>query len=142
LGGILGAYSVFVLVIVFWPTPVDRPLQGTITVVLENLHKAGVPRQVDYTFVEVAANVALFIPIGVLVALLVMPALWWVAIVYGLTFSLVIEFVQSVFLPQRFASVGDLLSNSAGALIGGLIGTGIRWIYSAQKLPDCTAVEV
>ena len=38
--------------------------------------------------------------------------------ILGLALSLTIEFTQSAFLPARFATVSDLIANTAGALLG------------------------
>jgi VanZ family protein len=115
-----------ILAIVLWPTPVDRPYDSGLARILFALHRAGVPRWVDYDFVEVSANIIMFVPLGALIASVSMRPLWWVSGVLGLALSLCIEFAQTEFLPQRFGSVGDLVSNTVGALLGGAIVFAIR----------------
>lgn len=127
---------IVIVVITFWPTPVDRPVHREISDALDQLHHAGVPSQMNYSFVEFSANVALFLPLGALIALLVMPPLWGVSGVLGLTLSLCVEFCQYLFLPQRFASPYDLASNTLGALLGGVIVAIVRWsFYRSQRHP-------
>lgn len=109
------------LVIAFWPTPVDARFDGLLFRWLGDLHSAGAPLWFDYTFVEVTANVVLFVPLGALIAAVMWPSLWWTSGVLGLALSLVIEFGQYVLLPHRFASAGDLAANTLGALCGGAI---------------------
>jgi glycopeptide antibiotics resistance protein len=113
-------------IITFWPTPVDAPAKSTIRDVLTALHDAGVPPQVNYSFVEIASNVVMFMPLGALIAALLPLNRWWGAILIGGVLSAIIELSQLILLPHRFASVIDIAANAAGALIGALITTGIR----------------
>lgn len=108
-----------ILTIVFWPTPVDRPFDGGLRSALADLHRNGVPGWLDYRFVETAANVVMFVPLGALIASVSMRTLWWTSGVLGLALSLCIEFTQYTLLPARTASASDLLANTAGALVGG-----------------------
>ena len=114
----------------------------------------GLPAWVTYDVVEVAANVALFLPLGLLLAVLRrssttrgssntrgssttrgssatrgsssaegayrdLPPLPLLApTVLALALSLTIEFTQAAFLPARFATISDLIANTAGALLG------------------------
>lgn len=74
-------------------------------------------------FRDVFANIALFIPFGFLAGMLAMirrvrPARSGSVITAaGLLFSLGIEALQS-FVPGRFSSLSDVVSNTAGAFIG------------------------
>jgi glycopeptide antibiotics resistance protein len=113
------AVLVVMALILFWPTHVDAPIDGTLFQVLAWLHAHGVPGWFDYDFVEFAANILLFVPLGALVASLTMHPLWWTSGVAGLTFSLIVEFTQEVFLPGRTGSADDLIANTTGALLGG-----------------------
>lgn len=115
-----------ILVITLWPTPVDRPMHSQLLELLGWLHRAGIPAFVNYDFVQTGANVIMFLPLGVLIALLAMPSLWWVSGVLGLTLSLCVELGQYLLLPQRFASAGDLAANTAGALLGGALVAVVR----------------
>jgi glycopeptide antibiotics resistance protein len=47
---------------------------------------------------------------------------WWVGMLGGFLASCAIETVQALFLPARFASVDDVLSNTSGAVLGVLLG--------------------
>jgi glycopeptide antibiotics resistance protein len=122
-------------VITFWPTPVDRPMHGALSVLLGRLHEAGLPQWIGYSVVESAANVLMFVPLGALVAVIAVPSLWWSSGVLGLLASLVIEFGQMLLLPQRFASPIDLATNTAGALLGGGIVAIVR-LLRARRAAD------
>jgi glycopeptide antibiotics resistance protein len=112
---------VIILTIVLWPTPVDRPFDAALNAGLAWLHAHGIPGWVDYSFVQNGANVVMFMPLGGLIASVSMRSLWWTSGVLGLALSLCIEFAQYTWLPERTASVGDLVANTAGALVGGVI---------------------
>lgn len=111
-------YLIALLVIVFWPTPVDRPASGTLNGVLNWLHRHGTPRFIGYNFVEFTANIAMFVPMGVIASI------WFrngfVGVLAGSLVSCLIELTQAMFLPDRFASGLDVLANSAGAALGAL----------------------
>ena len=122
-----------IVVITFWPTPVDRPVHREIVDTLGRMHRRGVPWQVNYSVVEFSANVALFLPLGALIALIVKPRLWWLSGVLGLVLSFCVELGQYLFLPQRYASVYDLASNTVGALVGGAIVAVVRVLVMRRR---------
>ncbi|HWK21384.1 MAG TPA: VanZ family protein [Microbacteriaceae bacterium] len=104
----------------------------------------GLPAWVTYDVVEFTANVALFLPFGLLLSLVLrgplserseskgargsssreaayrdLPALPLLTpTVLSLALSLSIEFTQSAFLPARFATGSDLLANTVGGFLG------------------------
>jgi glycopeptide antibiotics resistance protein len=114
----MAAYLACLAAIGFWPSPVDKPIQGTLASVLRYLHHHGVPGWVNYHFVEASANIALFIPFGVLVAMSLPAVKWWRLVVLGALASICIEFGQLLFMVARFATLIDVLMNTAGALVG------------------------
>lgn len=111
-------YLAFVLGVGFWPTPVDEPVHDQITSTLNDLHTRGVPKALNYDFVEFTANIWLFVPIGAFVAALLPARLWWAALLTSAAFSGVIEIGQLLLRPARYASWYDLAANSTGALAG------------------------
>lgn len=111
-------YIAALAVVAFWPTPVDRSLDGPINVVLEWVHGSGAPDWVDYDLLESGSNVALFIPIGLLVAALLPARYSWIALPFGLLASVGIETGQEYFRPERYATVQDVLANALGAAVG------------------------
>lgn len=115
-------YLLALSAIAFWPTPVDRDASGSITGVLAWLHAHGVPGWVNYALVEFTANIALFVPVGLLGVILLGARNWWLAILAGCVTSGYIEFTQLVFLPARFATPQDVLANTLGAALGALLG--------------------
>ncbi|KRC61005.1 hypothetical protein ASE14_08625 [Agromyces sp. Root81] len=69
---------------------------------------------------EIAFNVAIFVPVGVLAALLIPRRRWPLAMLAGLGFTVVIELVQ-VPEPTRISDPRDLVMNTTGAVLGVLI---------------------
>jgi len=74
-----------------------------------------------YDRAELLANVALFVPVGLFLLLLVGSRLWWVAGIAAFLMTSAIETVQRS-IPGRVPDERDILANTAGALIGILAG--------------------
>ena len=79
---------------------------------------------------EMAFNVAIFIPVGVLAALLIQRRRWPLAFVAGFAFTLLIELVQ---VPEtdRISDPRDLVMNTAGAVFGVFIVLAARIVRRA-----------
>jgi len=114
---LLGAYSVVVVAILLWPTPVDREAGPTIFAIITFFHGLGWT-WFSYTVLEVIANVLLFVPLGALLVVCLPRRWWWLALVIGVSVSGAAELVQAVALPERMASVSDVVANTIGAVIG------------------------
>ncbi|TFD91850.1 VanZ family protein [Cryobacterium lactosi] len=125
-GVLLAAYVVVVLLATLWPTPLDQGYSAAIQKVLDVVHRNGVPEWFGYNKLEFSANVAMFVPLGFLSALLLPARVWWLALVMCPALSIVIEITQAVFLAARFATLTDVISNSIGAVIGILIAVLLR----------------
>lgn len=142
LAALLGLYLAALAVIGFWPSPVDRPLAGFLNEILTALRGNALTSGIRYRHVEAAANVVLFIPLGVLVAVLLPPRRWWLAAATGLLTSAAIEAVQHAFLSQRQASPADLAANTLGALLGALcIAITVRRARHGRGVPPTTPVS-
>ena len=125
-----GVFAVFLIILAFigfWPSPVDEPVQGELSAVLELLHSHGIPGWFNYVFVEASANVVLFVPVGIAATLAFPDKRWWRIAALGLLVSGCMEFGQQVFLSSRFASPLDLVTNTAGGVLGiALAHAGLR----------------
>jgi glycopeptide antibiotics resistance protein len=115
---LLAAYLTALAAITFWPTPVDRQAAGLIQRALAKLHTWGAPSWVNYGMVEWLANVALFVPFGLLVAWMLPRGRAWLAVPLAFAASAVIELGQLAFLSERFATPMDVLANTLGAAAG------------------------
>jgi len=111
------AYLFALACIAFWPTPVDRPISGTLTQVIGWLHEHGMPWYIGYNKIEFAANIALFAPLGYVIASAWARKWWHVALIGG-SVSFLMELGQALLLPARYASALDILANTLGAALG------------------------
>ncbi len=88
---------------------------------------------------DASINVVGYIPFGALLVLALYPRwrgllAWLLACVLGALTSLLAEAVQ-IMLPSRVTSLLDLLTNSAGAAIGALLGLVLtRWLLVPDRL--------
>jgi glycopeptide antibiotics resistance protein len=125
-------YIVGLAIVAFWPVPVDREFSDALDVLISQLQSDGLSF-LSYGTIEIAANVLLFIPLGVLLALLFRPGARWLAFAVCVAVSAFIEFAQAVLLPARFATASDLLANVAGAAIGVLIVAIVTAVRSGRR---------
>lgn len=125
-------YGIFLAFVVFWPSPIDRPVASLLTRVIAELHERGVPEFVDYGFIEFSANVALFVPVGFIFGLIV-PLRWFpVALLLGPLLSGGIEVAQHFLLDGRYSTIADVIANSIGATLGVFIAITIRAIVAVR----------
>jgi glycopeptide antibiotics resistance protein len=115
---LLALYLVTVAFIVLWPSPVDQQAHGAIARMLIGLRAAGAPDWIDYNLVETSANVAMFVPIGLLAGIQLREGLRWLALPAAFVVSFLIELIQDTFLPGRFGTMQDVLANTHGAAVG------------------------
>lgn len=125
-GVLLAAYVIVILFATMWPTPLDQGYGAAIEKVLDVVHRNGVPQWFGYNKLEFSANVAMFIPLGFLAALLLPARVWWLALLICPALSIGIELTQATFLAARFATASDVISNSIGAVLGILIAVVLR----------------
>lgn len=113
------AYLLAVVLIVFWPSPVDRPAAGTLHQMLSWLYRHGMPRFINYSVVEFSANIVMFIPLGIIASSYFKNAV--VGVIVGALSSCFIELGQALMLPDRYATGLDVLANTMGAGLGALL---------------------
>lgn len=86
------------------------------------------------TFLQIAFNVVFFVPLGVLIAYRTKHGVLFAAAL-GLGVSLLIELTQGTGIwgiypcPYRLADVDDLIANTAGAIIGWVVGWLLRQVW-------------
>ncbi len=107
-------------------------LQDRAIVSLAGLTSVDLPPVLTFRTAEVAANVALFVPLGLLSALLVPRNRWWAVLLALVTLSVGIETLQALGLPYRTASGMDVVTNSLGAAIGVGLATLVRRVDVAR----------
>jgi VanZ family protein len=129
----LSVYGALTMVIGFVPTPVDRSAMPVIRSVLAALHRGGMPDWFDYRLIEFTANVALFVPFGILAAFAVGRRQVWLAVLTGVGVSVAVELGQWLLLPERFPSALDVLANTIGTLIGVALGYGTLALRAPRR---------
>ncbi|TFV84071.1 VanZ family protein [Microbacterium sp. dk485] len=81
-------------------------------------------------WVEFAANVALFIPLGALMVIASRRA--WIGLALAALISAGAELAQAM-LPERTASARDVIANVAGAALGAAAVAAARWMRAHEK---------
>ena len=122
------------------PSPYDPEAGEFLASVLALLARSPVTAWITFDVVEFAANVALFVPLGILCVLWAGARRWWIPPIAGLVLSGAIELSQALFLDTRVADVRDLAANTLGAVIGLAVmlavGTGRRCDSSRRRSAD------
>ncbi|WP_164232953.1 VanZ family protein [Microbacterium hydrocarbonoxydans] len=104
-------YGLVVAYIVFWPTPSDFGLSPWLRRI------AAIVPALTPMRVEFAANILLFVPLGIGLAIL-LPRHRYLVLPLGFLATLTIESLQGLLLSGRGATVIDLIANTAGACVG------------------------
>ena len=113
------AYLALVGVVTLAPMP-EHGRNSIIWRVVEVFQRFSMTRWLDFATVEFLANVAMFVPLGLFFVLLLGRGRWWLAILFGIGLTLVIELAQQ-FLPSRVSDPRDLVANAIGATLGVLV---------------------
>lgn len=107
-----------ILLITLSPEHVDRNAGGLESTIISFVRRVPGFAWFDYAWLERAANVLMFAPLAALATYLVGIRRWWIVLGGCVVLSALIELSQLLFLPGRTASIGDVLSNSFGAVVG------------------------
>ncbi|QNA93319.1 MULTISPECIES: VanZ family protein [unclassified Microbacterium] len=99
------------------PSRIEQTMPNLLDVVLGVAHRLGWS-SLDFTRLEIIANILVFVPVGILAFVLLPRRVWLLALLAGPVLSVAIETAQRVALPHRAATVTDVLANSAGAVAG------------------------
>ena len=110
---LLTVYAITLTLIALWPVPVDSGAGGFLRAV------ARVLPALTYSRIEFAANILLFVPLGVLLMLIVRRR--YLILPTAIVVTVSIESVQGLLLDQRTPSVLDIIANTAGACFGMLV---------------------
>ncbi len=109
-------YLVGLARVTLWPRLGDDDGFDLVRTVLGWIDSVGIP--LTYSATEFLANIALFVPFGILVSLLRPRWPAWTVIALGLATSCAIELAQLLFLPHRVSDVRDLVANTLGTVVG------------------------
>jgi len=90
---------------------------GLASRVLDALHWRGYALWLDLPRLEFLANIAMFVPIGVFLLLLVGAERWWIALFLPFFLTVFIETAQRG-IPGRIADPRDVVANTMGGVAG------------------------
>ena len=119
----LVGYLLFVGFTVWLPASVSSKVTGLVGVMARWVAEAGIASyQQSAVVLELLANVALFVPVGLL-----LPFAWprlrlWQVTLAGGLLSVVIESVQGL-MPSRFPTISDVIANTTGTFLGAVVAT-------------------
>ena len=80
---------------------------------------------------EVAMNVAVFVPIGLLLGVILRGWPWWKVMIPGICVSIVIELLQLI-LMRGVCETDDVLHNTAGCMMGVFVAAGAYAACAAE----------
>jgi glycopeptide antibiotics resistance protein len=136
----LAVYLFALALIAFWPVPVDGAAKGTLDIITAwcATHGLGI---ITYAHIESTANVLLFVPLGMLLTLLLRPSRFWMPPLICFAASVFIELSQGALLAHRFASLGDVIANTIGGLVGTAIALATRRSPASPERPT-SAIDI
>ncbi len=112
------------LAFVAWLTLTPDPLGGRsdlLVRVVARLQRHERLSWLTFDRFELGANIALFVPVGLFLLLLVGTRWWWVAVLAGFALTSFIETAQRS-IPGRVPDERDVLANTLGTVAGVLVG--------------------
>jgi len=114
---LLAPYAIAVLLLTWLPAEDAGKVTGIVATLARLVATWGVPVETAYAVFEFAANIALFVPLGVLLAVgwRRMPA--WAIVAVGCAASTIIELVQLA-IPSRYSTLSDVIANTLGTAVG------------------------
>lgn len=131
----LVSYLIVLITTSLWPKPVDgEGLLATITrEVLRFTSSFDSLKWIQYNQLEAIANVLLYVPLGIFLVMFWPKAKIWLLALIPALISLLAEGSQRLFLPDRYATLNDVLSNALGGVLGIVIAASIRRMMKSSK---------
>lgn len=110
-------YAIAVLLLTWLPAEDAVKVTGIVAVLARLVAAWGIPLEAAYAVFEFAANIAMFVPLGVFLALGWRRTPVWVIVAMGCGASVVIELVQLA-IPSRYSTLSDVIANTLGTAAG------------------------
>jgi VanZ family protein len=129
------SYLIVLIGTTLWPKPVDgEGLLAKITSdVLIFTSKISWLNWIQYNELEAIANVLLYIPLGIFLVVFASKTRTWVLVLIPIFVSLLAEGSQRLFLPDRYATINDVVYNVLGGLLGIVISKSIARLRKNSK---------
>jgi glycopeptide antibiotics resistance protein len=129
------SYLIVLVGTTLWPKPVDG--EGLLAKITSELliftSKISWLDWIQYNELEALANVFLYIPLGIFLVSFAPRTRTLVLALIPALISLVAEGSQRLFLPDRYATINDVLYNALGGVIGILIAKSIARLRKNSK---------
>jgi len=122
-------------------TPATEGGHSPIWYIMQFLHRFAGTGWVTEPRLELAANVVMFVPLGLLGVPLVGRSRWWWVIVAGVLLTCFIETAQ-LGIPGRVTDVRDIVANSCGAALGTAVCLAVYRLWALRRPrvhPEVTA---
>jgi glycopeptide antibiotics resistance protein len=113
------------------PRRVEQSIPNVLDLILGAVHRLGWT-SLDFTTLEVAANVLVFVPVGIVAYVFLPRRARWLALAAGPAASVAIELTQLLALPNRDPSINDVIANSIGATIGVALCLLSSWAFPSR----------
>lgn len=118
---LLVPYGIALALIVWLPATAASKATGIVFRIARYVsERTDISLTTTYTVFEFLANIALFLPLGLLLVAAFPRNNAWVVLLLGYAASATIELVQTV-LPSRYPTLSDVIANTIGTAIGCLI---------------------
>lgn len=118
---LLVIYVGLVAVVGIIPRPIDEGVTPWTRGVLDFMHRHGFPGVIDYEFLEYAAHVVLFLPFGILLAVVLGRRLAWLTAILAVGSAVLAE-LGTAWLAEEAPSQLDLTLNVVGVVLGAAVG--------------------
>lgn len=120
-----------ILLITLTPTPIDRPYRTLVAQIVSATRALPGLGWFDYSALERTSNALMFAPLGAVLTALTRR--WWLAVLIALVLSAGVELAQAEFLPERTASLSDVIANTSGAVVGALVVVVVRALKRSRS---------
>jgi glycopeptide antibiotics resistance protein len=131
----LACYLIILVATSIWPKPVDG--EGILSIITSELLQftARTPALdwIQYNELEAIGNLLLYIPLGIFLVVFAPRTKTLLLALVPVLVSLLAEGVQRLFLPDRYATINDVVYNSLGGLLGILIAKSIARLRKNSK---------
>ena len=116
-------FVIVILAITLMPSRVEDAAPGAVFGVLDWIQIDLGAQWFTFETAERLANVALFVPVGILSYLILPRVLWPLALLIGGALSAAVELAQAALLQERVATLSDVAANLMGTAVGVLLAT-------------------
>ena len=134
---LLALYTLVVARLTLLPANSETSTFGALNDAVSRMTSGGL----TWAQTEVLANVALFVPAGFLLAVVLRRS--WASVLGCVLASAAIEWGQYAFLPSRVPSLADVEHNGLGGLVGALLAWPlVRWLRPKPRAEPAVPVGV